>query len=81
MTASTHTSPLLDDIARRACAELVLVGPRGMTVRDLAAEIDANPSILGNVLRGASVTYGDRLFLRAGKQGSAYLWRVRWGGE
>ncbi len=72
-----YASPILDDIARRTFARLVLAGERGMTVRELAAEIDAHPSTLGNVLRGASVTYGTEPFARAGRQGRAFRWQAR----
>jgi hypothetical protein len=75
-TARPYTSPVLDDVARRAFARLVLAGSRGMTVRDLAEEIGANPSTVGNVLRGAS-SYGSTPFARAGWQGRAHRWRAR----
>lgn len=75
--APAYSSPILDDIARRAVARLVLAGPGGMTVRDLAAAIDANPSTVANVLRGASVTYGSVPFARAGRQGAAWRWHAR----
>ncbi len=72
-----YPSPVLDGIARRAIARLSLAGARGMTVTALAVAIEANRSTVGNVLRGAAVSYGAAPFVRAGRQGQSLLWRAR----
>ncbi len=80
MTGLTYASPILDDVAHRACAELVTALPRGMAVRELAEAIGANPETVYSVLLGASVTYADRLFVPAGKRcskGRPLVWTVR----
>jgi hypothetical protein len=79
-TGPAYESPILDDVARRACAELVLAGPRGMTVRALADATGANAKTVYHLLRGASVEYDTRLFVRVGRlrrKGRPNRWTVR----
>ena len=77
MTGPAYESPTLANIARRLCAELVMALPRGMTVPELAEAIDANPDTFYNVLRGARVTYWDRLFIRTRRGRRPHRWSVR----
>lgn len=72
-----YESPILDQVAREAFARLVLAGDEGMTIRELAEQIERNPSTTANVLRGGSVLYGAAPFARAGRHGRAYRWRAR----
>ena len=75
--ATDYRTPILDAIAREGFAVLIFNGNEGMTIREIAAAIDANPGTVGNVLRGSSLTYGGEPFERCGRRRACKLWRVR----